>query len=84
MCETTYCLTTGIRKVFSFTLQVDFDKGEMITLAGTGKQGFDRDGGQQGPQQAISSPWDVLLTSSIGQYSLNRVLTKVLKGLKGS
>ena len=38
---------------------VDLVKGTVETVAGTGAQGFDRVGGKQGKEQAISSPWDV-------------------------
>jgi len=38
---------------------VDLVKGTVETVAGTGAQAFDRVGGKQGKEQAISSPWDV-------------------------
>ncbi|XP_075698437.1 NHL repeat-containing protein 2 [Rhinoderma darwinii] len=41
-----------IRKIDLDTLTVD-------TVAGTGSQGVDMEGGAQGEQQPISSPWDV-------------------------
>lgn len=36
------------------------------TVAGTGVQGTDKEGGQQGPQQALASPWDLCLVRSAG------------------
>ncbi|XP_030751794.1 NHL repeat-containing protein 2 isoform X2 [Sitophilus oryzae] len=41
--------------------KIDLEKGKVETVAGTGKQGHDRLGGKPGPQQAISSPWDVVV-----------------------
>lgn len=37
----------------------DFATSTVTTIAGTGKQGYDRRGGKTGRQQEISSPWDV-------------------------
>lgn len=37
-----------------------------MTIAGTGRMGEDKQGGQLGVEQAISSPWDVTLGSSLG------------------
>lgn len=33
---------------------------------GTGKQGVDKEGGKEGTEQEIASPWDVVVTSSPG------------------
>lgn len=41
--------------------KIDLLKGRVSTLAGVGAQGTDKDGGATGPQQPISSPWDVTL-----------------------
>lgn len=41
--------------------QIDLLEGRVSTLAGVGTQGTDKDGGATGPQQPISSPWDVTL-----------------------
>ncbi len=38
----------------------------MTTLAGTGDQGKDRQGGRVGTEQSLSSPWDLALGSSLG------------------
>lgn len=39
--------------------QIDLKTGEVTTLAGTGRQGYDRSGGRKGPEQDLASPWDV-------------------------
>lgn len=41
--------------------QIDLLQGTVTTLAGVGAQGTDKEGGAMGPQQPISSPWDVTL-----------------------
>ncbi|KAF7278869.1 NHL repeat-containing protein 2 isoform X2 [Rhynchophorus ferrugineus] len=41
--------------------RIDLQKGAVETVAGTGKQGHDRLGGNPGPQQLISSPWDLAI-----------------------
>uniref|UniRef100_A0A8C4GF71 NHL repeat-containing protein 2 n=1 Tax=Dicentrarchus labrax TaxID=13489 RepID=A0A8C4GF71_DICLA len=41
--------------------KIDLLEGRVSTLAGVGIQGTDKDGGAMGPQQPISSPWDVTL-----------------------
>ncbi|XP_036428601.1 NHL repeat-containing protein 2 [Colossoma macropomum] len=43
--------------------KIDLSKGRVTTLAGIGVQGTDKEGGAMGPQQPISSPWDVVLGS---------------------
>lgn len=40
---------------------IDFQTSEVVTLAGTGEQGRDREGGRTGTQQALASPWDLAL-----------------------
>uniref|UniRef100_A0A4W6CDX7 NHL repeat-containing protein 2 n=1 Tax=Lates calcarifer TaxID=8187 RepID=A0A4W6CDX7_LATCA len=51
-----------IRKVASTTT---FYR-KVSTLAGVGTQGTDKEGGAMGPQQPISSPWDVALGTAGG------------------
>ncbi|KAF3704389.1 NHL repeat-containing protein 2 [Channa argus] len=46
--------------------KIDLSEGRVSTLAGVGAQGTDRDGGAMGPQQPISSPWDVTLGTAGG------------------
>ncbi|TMS22654.1 NHL repeat-containing protein 2 [Larimichthys crocea] len=41
--------------------KIDLLEERVSTLAGVGTQGTDQDGGATGPQQPISSPWDVTL-----------------------
>uniref|UniRef100_H3DNI3 NHL repeat-containing protein 2 n=1 Tax=Tetraodon nigroviridis TaxID=99883 RepID=H3DNI3_TETNG len=46
--------------------KIDLSAGKVSTLAGTGAQGTDKEGGAPGPRQPISSPWDVTLGSAGG------------------
>ncbi|KAM3592304.1 uncharacterized protein V6R79_016380 [Siganus canaliculatus] len=46
--------------------KIDLSEGRVSTLAGVGAQGTDKDGGAMGPQQPISSPWDVTLGTAGG------------------
>ena len=39
----------------------------MITVAGTGVQGHELEGGRPGREQPLSSPWDVALGKSAGK-----------------
>ncbi|KAM8924099.1 NHL repeat-containing protein 2 isoform 2-T2 [Pelodytes ibericus] len=39
--------------------KIDLDTLQVSTMAGVGSQGVDKTGGAPGPQQPISSPWDV-------------------------
>ena len=39
-----------------------------MTLAGTGTQGNDKEGGKCGPDQELSSPWDVCLADELGKF----------------
>lgn len=47
-------------------MQIDLERGTVSTIAGTGQQGNDKEGGTQGQQQCISSPWDVMIGPSPG------------------
>lgn len=40
------------------------------TVAGIGIQGSDKEGGAQGEEQPISSPWDVVIGTS-GMWTFN-------------
>ncbi|XP_073774669.1 NHL repeat-containing protein 2 isoform X2 [Danio rerio] len=44
--------------------KINLTEGKVSTLAGIGVQGTDKEGGALGPQQPISSPWDVTLGSA--------------------
>ncbi|XP_012670004.2 NHL repeat-containing protein 2 isoform X2 [Clupea harengus] len=46
--------------------KIDLSAGKVSTLAGLGTQGTDKEGGAMGPQQPISSPWDVALGTAGG------------------
>ncbi|XP_069011651.1 NHL repeat-containing protein 2 [Embiotoca jacksoni] len=46
--------------------KIDLTEGRVSTLAGVGAQGTDKEGGAKGPQQPISSPWDVTLGTAGG------------------
>nr|XP_009305038.3 NHL repeat-containing protein 2 [Danio rerio]XP_021336040.1 NHL repeat-containing protein 2 [Danio rerio] len=46
--------------------KINLTEGKVSTLAGIGVQGTDKEGGALGPQQPISSPWDVTLGSAGG------------------
>ena len=50
-------------------LQVDLVSEEVETVAGTGRQREDHEGGRPGLQQAISSPWDLTMGRSIGNVA---------------
>ncbi|TNN03739.1 hypothetical protein fugu_000768 [Takifugu bimaculatus] len=47
--------------------KIDLSAGKVSTLAGTGEQGTDKDGGAPGPEQPISSPWDVTLGTAVSR-----------------
>uniref|UniRef100_A0A671KPI2 NHL repeat-containing protein 2-like n=1 Tax=Sinocyclocheilus anshuiensis TaxID=1608454 RepID=A0A671KPI2_9TELE len=46
--------------------KINLSEGKVSTLAGIGVQGTDKEGGAPGPQQPISSPWDVALGNAGG------------------
>lgn len=50
--------------------QIDLEKGMVTTVAGDGKQGSDKEGGNTGTSQSISSPWDVLIGPPPGLFSI--------------
>ena len=45
--------------------RVDLSFGQVKTLAGTGEQGYERNGSQPGLSTSISSPWDVALHNGV-------------------
>ncbi|XP_021371936.1 NHL repeat-containing protein 2-like isoform X2 [Mizuhopecten yessoensis] len=49
--------------------KVGLKSGSVTTVVGTGVQGQDKEGGNTGTQQEISSPWDLDLGRSIGSES---------------
>ncbi|MFT7817227.1 NHL repeat-containing protein 2-like [Arapaima gigas] len=46
--------------------KIDLLEGKVSTVAGVGVQGTDKEGGVMGPQQPISSPWDLALGTAGG------------------
>ena len=42
-------------------VKIDMKTELVTTIAGTGIQGNDKEGGKNGTEQTISSPWDVVL-----------------------
>uniref|UniRef100_A0A4W4EMU5 NHL repeat-containing protein 2 n=1 Tax=Electrophorus electricus TaxID=8005 RepID=A0A4W4EMU5_ELEEL len=46
--------------------KIDLSERRVTTVAGVGVQGTDKEGGSMGPQQPISSPWDVALGTAGG------------------
>ena len=47
-------------------VQVNLSDYSVTTIAGTGFQGNDKEGGKLGKKQAISSPWDLALGKTPG------------------
>ena len=47
--------------------QIDISTGTVSTIAGTGRQGNDLEGGKQGCAQELSSPWDVVMGAAPGE-----------------
>ena len=45
--------------------RVDLSFGQVKTLAGTGEQGYERNGSRPGQSTSISSPWDVALHNGV-------------------
>jgi thiol-disulfide isomerase/thioredoxin len=44
--------------------EIDLDAWTVRTIAGTGKQDYDRAGGKRGTAQGLNSPWDVAIEGS--------------------
>lgn len=54
----------SISALLSIILKIDLLVKKVITVCGTGLQGDDRNGGNQGIDQNIDSPWDVAIGGS--------------------
>ena len=52
-------------------VQIDLSTHTVSTIAGTGRQGSDKEGGAVGVDQEISSPWDLALGKSPGSAYFN-------------
>ena len=50
--------------IFS-TWQIDLQTHQVTTIAGTGRQGNDKEGGAVGCEQPLSSPWDVAVNDGV-------------------
>lgn len=59
--------------------KVDFSLKQVMTLVGTGFQGKDKEGGNIGTQQELSSPFDLLLVPSLDAEE-NNILLIALAG----
>ena len=46
--------------------KIDISSGTVSTIAGTGRQGNDLEGGKQGCAQEMSSPWDIVMGTAPG------------------
>uniref|UniRef100_A0A3Q1JEL0 NHL repeat-containing protein 2 n=1 Tax=Anabas testudineus TaxID=64144 RepID=A0A3Q1JEL0_ANATE len=60
--------------------KIDLLEGRVSTLAGVGAQGTDKEGGAMGPQQPISSPWDVTLGTAGEVFFEDNVLWIAMAG----
>ena len=45
--------------------RVDLQAGQVETIAGTGEQGYERNGSRPGRSYALSSPWDLVLQNGV-------------------
>ncbi len=45
--------------------RVDLQAGQVVTIAGTGEQGYEREGRRPGRSYSLSSPWDVALHNGV-------------------
>ncbi|XP_016067646.1 PREDICTED: NHL repeat-containing protein 2 isoform X1 [Miniopterus natalensis] len=60
--------------------KIDLDAETVSTVAGIGIQGADKEGGAEGEQQPISSPWDVVLGSSGSEVQRGDILWIAMAG----
>lgn len=60
--------------------KIDLEAEMVSTVAGIGIQGTDKEGGAQGEQQPISSPWDVVLGSSGSEVQKDAILWIAMAG----
>ena len=50
--------------ILTILFKIDLQSGAVSTITGNGRQGTDKEGGEVGTDQAISSPWDLALGKS--------------------
>ncbi|XP_036120506.1 NHL repeat-containing protein 2 isoform X2 [Molossus molossus] len=60
--------------------KIDLEAEMVSTVAGIGIQGTDKEGGAQGEQQPISSPWDVVWGSSGSEVQRDAILWIAMAG----
>ncbi|CAK6436090.1 unnamed protein product [Pipistrellus nathusii] len=60
--------------------KIDLEAEMVSTVAGIGIQGTDKEGGANGEQQPISSPWDVILGSSGSEVQRDDILWIAMAG----
>lgn len=60
--------------------KIDLEAEKVSTVAGIGVQGADKEGGAQGEEQPISSPWDVAVGTSGSEGQRNDVLWIAMAG----
>lgn len=60
--------------------KIDLEAERVTTVAGVGVQGTDKEGGEEGEKQPISSPWDVALGTSGSEVPRNDILWIAMAG----
>ncbi|XP_053440315.1 NHL repeat-containing protein 2 isoform X1 [Nycticebus coucang] len=60
--------------------KIDLEAEKVSTVAGLGIQGTDTEGGAQGDQQPISSPWDVIFGTSDSEVQRDDILWIAMAG----
>ncbi|XP_008828438.1 NHL repeat-containing protein 2 [Nannospalax galili] len=60
--------------------KIDLEAQKVSTVAGIGVQGTDKEGGAQGEEQPISSPWDVVVGTSGSEDQRSAVLWIAMAG----
>uniref|UniRef100_F7GC24 NHL repeat containing 2 n=1 Tax=Callithrix jacchus TaxID=9483 RepID=F7GC24_CALJA len=60
--------------------KIDLEAEKVSTVAGIGIQGTDKEGGAQGEQQPISSPWDVVFGTSGPEVQRDDILWIAMAG----
>jgi len=60
--------------------KIDLEAEMVSTVAGIGIQGTDKEGGAQGEEQPISSPWDVVFGTSGSEVQTDDILWIAMAG----
>ncbi|KFO28982.1 NHL repeat-containing protein 2 [Fukomys damarensis] len=61
--------------------KIDLEAEKVSTVAGIGVQGTDKEGGAEGEQQPISSPWDIAFGTSGSEVQRNNILWIAMAGI---